>query len=684
MVRVMSQVESNALLNTRGTPPLDEPDETDLLIRSLSTLLHRVHPQVHERFSREKDKEDRDRDTLDRLATLFVRRGGTDVAAITAHRGPFGRSTLAAVHESGIQPLLAPYQLLTNSSLMAGTTANCQKTTKPGDVEGTTNKLVRVVRYIYFYGLDKVNTRLKLHVAVDSHLPFLRLFFSLSTKGKLRRKYKKDSKPHIKKILTLDVLQKTVFKNRPRGWLTKLSKHDERWLLSLIKEKGASEHALVRQDEDVFHLNLTTERGWAVFQMFFTTLEKLRGAIQQVMNSRVEDDEKHYTDKQQKEAIKSALESIATILHRISRLTYTSISFWRVMFTMDPDLQYKPASANLCLLTHKVTQRLSKLDPDEDETRTGSASFRDVTSEAARFEGLMVRLGEPYYLGELTDRLRHWLKCLSAWEKAVQDLITGTAIHQVIDSGLQIELYEVKLPSNRNRQASLESTLQSVKAFLKNQNLSQEQQLALLAKGAARNKGHPSPSQDCLLDLPQPEMFGQCLRKWPQGFVGHLHCESVLGLLLGDSGAKNPNMGVSKLCCAYCARFLKGLGYNPDVRMQHGQVFPWSPPQGTPQTVKQNIVIYLSQHLAEFLDNSHTNDDDVDPVVTEYQSPSGSETHSDPESIKTKRYLNADDDDNDSVRSDAIDASGDSSGVEDSDVDDDDLVGVKEEVKYDD
>lgn len=78
----------------------DPPEEPELLIRSLSTLLHHIHPQVSRRISREGDEEDHTRDTLNRLASLFLRRGGTDVAAITAQRGPQG-NTLAAIHTSG-------------------------------------------------------------------------------------------------------------------------------------------------------------------------------------------------------------------------------------------------------------------------------------------------------------------------------------------------------------------------------------------------------------------------------------------------------------------------------------------------------------------------------------------------------------------------------------------------------
>lgn len=103
MVSQVSPNEKRFIATEQGVKEASElsapPDENELLIRSLSTLLHHIHPQVRRQVSREKDKENSQRDTLDRLATLFLRRGGTDVAALTADRGPKGNK-LVAIHAS--------------------------------------------------------------------------------------------------------------------------------------------------------------------------------------------------------------------------------------------------------------------------------------------------------------------------------------------------------------------------------------------------------------------------------------------------------------------------------------------------------------------------------------------------------------------------------------------------------
>lgn len=140
--------------------------------------------------------------------------------------------------------------------------------------------------------------------------------------------------------------------------------------------------------------------------------------------------------------------------------------------------------------------------------------------------------------GELVDRIRHWLKCLCQWEKAVEDLATGRTIYQLLESGLHIDVCEVKLPINRTQQATLDATLDAIRPFLKRE-LSRDQQKMLLAEAAARNKGHPTPSQDCLLGMITPEGVEKGLRAWPNSFLGQLHCETVLALMLFESGVRD-------------------------------------------------------------------------------------------------------------------------------------------------
>ncbi|KAG8977142.1 hypothetical protein FRC05_002139 [Tulasnella sp. 425] len=63
--------------------------------------------------------------------------------------------------------------------------------------------------------------------------------------------------------------------------------------------------------------------------------------------------------------------------------------------------------------------------------------------------------------------------------------------------------------------------------------------------------------------------------------------------------------------------------------MQHGLVFPWSPPIGSPQHVKEKILDFLANHVADHLDRVISpNADKIGRETMENQTPSGSEPHS--------------------------------------------------------
>lgn len=168
---------------------------------------------------------------------------------------------------------------------------------------------------------------------------------------------------------------------------------------------------------------------------------------------------------------------------------------------------------------------------------TPAARCSSINPAAARREAEMIGITGGFSVGpgELVDRIRHWLKCLCQWEK-------------------DIDVCEVKLPINRTQQATLDATLDAIRPFLKRE-LSRDQQKMLLAEAAARNKGHPTPSQDCLLGMITPEGVEKGLRAWPNSFLGQLHCETVLALMLGNLLCNEGQDGCDKALLRLLCRF---------------------------------------------------------------------------------------------------------------------------------
>lgn len=238
------------------------------------------------------------------------------------------------------------------------------------------------------------------------------------------------------------------------------------------------------------------------------------------------------------------------------------------------------------------------------------------------------------------------------------------------------------LPRNRTQQATFEATLDVIQPLLKSE-LSREQQIELISEAAMRNRGHSTPSQDCLLEMATSEGVAEALRRWPRAFLGHLHCESILVLMLFESGATKARVGVTKLCCACCAAFLETLVFKKGALMQHGQVFLWSPPQGTPQHVKEKILHCFARHVAGYLDRVTSPDAvEIGHDIKEEQTPLGSEPQGEPE---TTSYAELNVSQGVASNQGVVirltgDDGGDDSGVEDNKVADEDVEDVEEEV----
>lgn len=92
---------------------------------------------------------------------------------------------------------------------------------------------------------------------------------------------------------------------------------------------------LVIQKDGAYHLSLTKSRFWAVLKLFLDSLADLQQSARHIMNHSPTSEEKNYKNKAKKMGVKSDLGNITKAVDCISRLTYTSPSFWRVLFSME-------------------------------------------------------------------------------------------------------------------------------------------------------------------------------------------------------------------------------------------------------------------------------------------------------------------------------------------------------------
>ncbi|KAG9034516.1 hypothetical protein FRB95_013083 [Tulasnella sp. JGI-2019a] len=203
--------------------------------------------------------------------------------------------------------------------------------------------------------------------------------------------------------------------------------------------------------------------------------------------------------------------------------------------------------------------------------------------------------------------IRHWMKCLAFYPRALHSLETQVNIHR--DRQFRIKVVEPVSPSEPFQQASLQQTLSA---------LSDGSGAVIVRYRELIRRA----AQRISLTRPPDDKIPNCLigelneREWDSSFQGSVHREACLAcVMIQDSGVpiRGNSIGTSKHCCATCTWFLQPL--NPEIRYSttYGKVYPWALPNTdvTPG-VKQQVLNKLTGYLKALLDqlarerNCHT------------------------------------------------------------------------------
>ncbi|KAG8953941.1 hypothetical protein FRC04_000925 [Tulasnella sp. 424] len=618
-------------------------DDTDLLIRSTTTILHLLGHRVAE--TKDRPANALKGQFLDRVALCFVSGIRPAGAAAVIHEDYANRQFFVnAVHESNSYgavknvsartvpsshalthpPDPNPMQLLEEDMIsffhLQGVGAitvemHAQKLQSllnaihKGEEARTTAAKDKLSQYIYTFCALKFWDRLSAH-ATSYEQEMLSFFLNADYSGpKLSREQ-----------LARDIPPTSKLKDKSETWLSDMLEDGGRIIPCHDVNLGGGRTGQ--------HLALDKENIWHLYSLFTTTLQALRVKLMKIKP--LAQATAKTTDLEQKERKEfiDALDDIHGCSSLIYDLIHKSPSFWRMIellgSTISPRNPNQPARTSQlpsALRTQPGSQLASPNKDGEtaeviqdDETEIAEEIQDDETEVAEDEIGLI----ESCTFAELCGR---WLDSITQWFHVVEDLCERADIRAIVKRGLVIKARDAMAPEDSHRQMPLMRTLEKVSG-----RKLEDVYLAIteLAKNKAESLRLNNPTarlpqarrQDTFLALEVLAGFSETSPgDWEGAFSGAVHCEADLICQMASQNkeVKDRLIGVSKHCCFCCDVLLKHLGLDSTSLPTHGKIYYWAPPPTATAEAKQAVLKELLSQLEKVIEDFYSEKEDQRP-----------------------------------------------------------------------
>ncbi|KAG8842262.1 hypothetical protein FRB96_005781 [Tulasnella sp. 330] len=555
-------------------------DKDVLLLRSITSILHVVHPQAVEGTV----SHDGQTGLLNRLALLFVAGEPADVAAVTAAKG-VGLELMAltpadnGMHNTILLSKNSPGSAQQEQSSEA---SNAQPREDwmlhclqfgPLSAQAHAQQLQYLVRQLY--GPDHTTAMTNLRRYIYFHCcPKVQKKLHTTFPGRSTQQFSELFREHPQ--LQWKAIHKYLSskKKPPATSLPppEVSASSEEWLAKSILQAHSSAATKLSKhlelDEDG-HLGREPETVSLVCQRMQSALKIAEGKVETVMELRggclprstPQNDETGAKAKELIQPLCGALDQLDSALGVLSHLAHHSAIFWHLL-ALDPFRDARPP----VVLESATPIVLDDADEEHDGTyppHNDLALFRD------------------------------WFKSLSQWPRAIISLDTdGDIVRFITTRDLEIKAIPVPTPPCANQQASLEATLSSF--------CDKAEDVVTARKwlrDAGEKRSHP------LARI----LAGDNDESWSTSFRGTVHCECALACMV--SGKPHlKKIGVSKRCCFACFKFLEKIDAF-DTPPTHGKVYAWTPPNEATAEVKAYVLSELQAVLKAAIDSGRRRTD---------------------------------------------------------------------------
>ncbi|KAG9022292.1 hypothetical protein FS837_006482, partial [Tulasnella sp. UAMH 9824] len=207
----------------------------------------------------------------------------------------------------------------------------------------------------------------------------------------------------------------------------------------------------------------------------------------------------------------------------------------------------------------------------------------------------------PYRLSGVALRTRGWLRRLTQWHAALNDLSQGHLAVAILNKKLTIKVEVAPLPIEPTKQASLREAVEAVVGEDR-----VDENLDLILSRARQKWSEPDrlPSWPAGKTLVTASIYDELsLKSWEDQFLSSsIHCEACLACELPENVVKKGAIGVSKRCCFCYTVLLRALGVKQKILSSHGKVYPYAPPPQASEPVKQKLLGALKEKLGKALE----------------------------------------------------------------------------------
>ncbi|KIO26670.1 hypothetical protein M407DRAFT_243656 [Tulasnella calospora MUT 4182] len=638
----------------RLEPDETEPDETDLLIRSISSLLYSLWP-----YTPQTTRADSTHSLafLNNVALLFVSGARNDCAAVATfvHKNSVH---VEAIQEPPHEPDQSQLRVVRNVK-----TRVLKQVRDESPLDTLRKELLSDPAWFCFTkGLDAITPKLHGNVLQDlltkmygvdaSNRPqeaaeilisYLVCFGIRKMRRRLNTKLNETTLPYIRLLTCSSISREDFLARRTKIKVKlpqKLENADER-LLKTAWEEGSrdTEVAIVQKGESSFQLSLPGDQEWNLWGWFKTllgTLEKLTSALEEVVKGKMR------VQRSNEHTLRVLPVEIFKILGSLHLLANDSPTFWTIMeqreelissvsrhlvedLKTEQGLHNSPPTPAPPQEGGGTSQQATEgyADVESSDAETDYSAWHDTqfeddeirsgaqTPEARRLSNFAVpghtQHEEPGRgLSSSIREIRRWLVLLTEWYQAIQYLLDPSVATSFLNKSLTIHVEVAPQPLAPTRQASLRSTVDSLlfeAGSLLSETDSDRRLELIIARAQAKFPNHNRKAGDAISVLLNASPTNdETLRGWETKFKGtSVHCEALLACNLKAQNATNMSIGISKRCCFCCAAVLQHLGFKDKHIGRHGKVYPWSPPLGADVGTKEAVLHSLKDQLADCL-----------------------------------------------------------------------------------
>ncbi|KAG9028927.1 hypothetical protein FS837_003704 [Tulasnella sp. UAMH 9824] len=544
------------------------PDQTDLLIRSISSLLYHLRPSTLHTTQADPTHS---LAFLNNMALLFVSGARNDRVAVATFVNK-DNVHVEAIMESPPEPELPQSQVLRNV-----------KTRQHKDDEATLEALGQEllrdpILFGFTKGLDAITPELHGKLLEDLFEQMYQVDANTSRQGamntlqsyivcfgirKIRRrlniKISDSMLPHID-LLTCSDISKEEFITARTNVIVKLPQKlehaNETWLkLALEQNYHDMKVDFVQKGNNSIHLRLTKDQEWNLWELFKTHLEGLQ-TLTQILE-RLTGENKSLQAPDENPPLDLPFQ-IYKFLRTLHLLTNNSPTFWTIMeqkkelissvsrhlkegFKMEQDLHYFPPTPAPPQENRGTLQKPTEGDADvassyaetdysawqntrfeDDEVRSGqqtSQAYGPSNSAASRH----MQHEEPEQgLSSSIREIRRWLVLLTEWYQAFRHLCDSSVATSFLNKSLTIHVELAPQTLAPNRQASLRSTVDSL-SFEAD---SDTKLNLIIARAQAKFPNHNRNAQDAISVLLNASPANEeTLQGWETKFNGtSVHC----------------------------------------------------------------------------------------------------------------------------------------------------------------